>query len=116
MRHMRIPWDVRGPFASAVDGTWKSHRTADAAWRRVWPHRDSSNTHAVRVVSRGRGERLTAPPTRPPGGSTSGPGGSTELVAVFVRATPEERDSYDARARAAGLSRSEWIRSRLRAD
>lgn len=41
---------------------------------------------------------------------------STARVMVNFRALPEERDRYDAAARAEGLTRTEWIRSRLAID
>lgn len=37
--------------------------------------------------------------------------GADRTTHVKVRVTPAERDAYDAAAEAAGVSRSEWLRS-----
>lgn len=83
----------------------QSHRTADAAWHRVWAH---ASARVVRVSTKGARKPVPRPATRPYG-SRSGRSGPRSPE---MRITCPEADQarYQAAAAQAGTSLSAWVR------
>lgn len=112
-----IPADTRGPYVSHCEGVWKSHKTPDGVWRRVWRYRDDPDAFlALRLFPDGSSEHLERPRVRPLGGYVSGRNRSKPTgTALFVgfKCTAEERAYCDEQALAAGIPRSTWVRRML---
>jgi hypothetical protein len=103
----RCPKSEPGPYLSRAenrDPRWKSHRTAKAAWRAVWPDRGT----AYELTAPGHC-RVLDPPARSP---LSGGRGS---VTPQVRCTlpPKAWRAAQAAAAAAGMTMGVWARHQL---
>jgi len=103
----RCPRTEPGPYLSHSanrEPRWKSHRSAKAAWRAVWPDRGT----AYELIEPCKC-RVLDPPARSP---LSGGRGS---VTPQVRCTlpPEAWAAAQAAAEAAGKTLGQWARNQL---
>jgi len=107
---MICPKSEPGPYLSHSanrEPRWKSHRTAKAAWRSVWP--DFRGT-AYELTAPGKC-RVLDPPARSP--LSGGAGGRTLAPQIRVTVPPEAYDAAQAAAGAKGQTLGQWARNQL---